>query len=69
LLPELIDTDSEGVTVGIREILIPEEVTEAGFAQDSEEIIVHVTISPSASAELVKTAPVSPPTATPFTFH
>lgn len=58
-----------GVTIGFTVIVMAFEVTDAGEAQDTEDESTHVIISPLASEEEVKVAPLAPDMFTLFFFH
>jgi hypothetical protein len=60
--------ETEGVTVGLTVIVIPEEVAVVGLAQAWFDVITQVTLCPLVNA-LVVNAALFIPAFVPFTFH
>jgi hypothetical protein len=69
LLPEDIAMDTEGLTVALTVMVIPDDVTLAGLAQLKEEVILQVMTSPSENEDEVKVVLLAPPIGLPFRFH
>ena len=67
-LPGLAPIVTDGVTVEPTSIVIPVDVTVAGLAQASDEVIVTVITSPLANA-LFEYVLLFAPTLFPFRFH
>jgi hypothetical protein len=67
--PRLLEIPTVGVTRGFTVITKGTEVTEAGEAQEKEEVNLTRTCAPFARPEVEKLEDVSPLTSTPFTDH
>ena len=68
VLPGLAEIVTDGVTIGVTDIVMPVDVADAGLAQTSDEVITTVTISPFAR-ELLEYVLLFVPTLLPFSFH
>jgi hypothetical protein len=67
-VPAVNAMETEGVTVGLTVIVIPEEVAVVGLAQAWFDVITQVTVCPLVNA-LVVNAALLIPAFVPFTFH
>ena len=68
LAPEVMEMETDGVTVGVTVMVIVLEVALTGLAQDEPELIVQLICCPFVS-ELLENVALLLPTALPFNVH